>query len=58
MEVIIVKTSLSRETGELLSQEVIGSEEINEDEYYRPLVEMFFSRIFPEKVSQGGKNNE
>lgn len=45
MKVAHVKVTLDRKTGKKLHEETIGYEEMDEDEYYRPLVEMFWSRI-------------
>lgn len=45
MRVAIVRTTIDRKTGQELNQEVIGTEEIDEDKFYRPLVEIFGKRI-------------
>lgn len=46
MQAAIAKTTIDRKTGKVLSQEIIGYEQVNEDEFYRPLVEVFYKRIF------------
>ena len=45
MKVAHVKTTIDRRTGEVIKREIIGYEEIDEDEYYRSLVEIFWKRI-------------
>jgi len=45
VKVAHVKVTLDRKTGKKLHEETIGYEEMDEDEYYRPLVEIFWSRI-------------
>lgn len=45
MRVAIVRTTIDRKTGQELNQEVIGTEEIDKDKFYRPLVEVFGSRV-------------
>lgn len=45
MKVAIVRATIDRKTGQLKSEEVIGYEEVDEDAYYRPLVEIFGKRV-------------
>ena len=48
MKVAHVKTTIDRKTGEVIKQEITGYKEVDEDEYYRPLVEMYGKRILKE----------
>ena len=45
MQVAIVRTTIDRATGRQISEEIIGYEEIDEDTFYRPLVEIFGRRV-------------
>ncbi|HHV99988.1 MAG TPA: hypothetical protein GXX36_10550 [Clostridiaceae bacterium] len=45
MQVAIIRTTIDRKTGQRLSEEIIGYEEVDEDAYYRPLVEIFGKRV-------------
>lgn len=45
MNAVIVRTSISRNTGQQISKEIIGFEEVDEDDYYHPLVEVFGKRF-------------
>jgi hypothetical protein len=45
MEVSILSIITSRKTDEVVSQKVVGSEVMDEEEYYRPLVELFYGRM-------------
>ncbi|NLW01213.1 MAG: hypothetical protein GX041_08490 [Clostridiales bacterium] len=45
MKVAHIKTTIDRHTGEVKQQEIVSYEEVDEDEYYRPLAEIFFERI-------------
>jgi len=50
MKVAIVKTVITREklmAGEFTpdSEEIIGYEEVDEDEFYRPLVQLLYPKI-------------
>lgn len=40
MQVATVKMTFSRTTGKKLKEEIVGISEVDEDEYYRPLVEL------------------
>lgn len=44
MKAAIVRTTIDRKTGRQISEEIIGYEEIDEDTFYRPLVEIFGRR--------------
>jgi len=45
MKVGILRITIDRSTGRELDRKIIGYEEIDEDAYYRPLVEMFGKRV-------------
>lgn len=45
MQVAIVRTTIDRKTGQRLSEKIIGYEEVDEDAYYRPLVEIYGKRV-------------
>lgn len=45
MKVAHVKTTIDRHTGEVLQSEIVGYEEVDEDKFYRPLVEIFLARL-------------
>lgn len=45
MQVAIVKTTIDRATGRQIGEEIIGQEEVNEDAFYRPLVEVLGKRV-------------
>lgn len=45
MKLAIIRTSYDRKTLEAISSEVVGYTDIDEDEYYKPLVEAFFNKI-------------
>lgn len=45
MKVAVVRTTIDKTTGRQINQKTIGYEEIDEDAYYRPLVEMLGDRI-------------
>ncbi|KKC28796.1 hypothetical protein [Caldanaerobacter subterraneus] len=50
MKVVIVKTIISREklmAGEFTpdSEEIIGYEEVDEEEFYRPLIRLIYPKI-------------
>lgn len=55
MRVAHVKTTIDRHTGKVISQEITGYETVDEDEYYRPLAEMFWKRIEKEMKREPGK---
>lgn len=48
MKVAIMRTTVDRKTGEILKEEIKDYEEIDEDTYYRPLVEIYGDRILKE----------
>ena len=41
MKVALITVSIDRETGEVIKEVAGGIEQINEDEFYRPLIEVF-----------------
>jgi len=45
MKVAIVRTTIDRKTGQQISEEVIGYDELDEDAFYRPLVEILGKRV-------------
>lgn len=45
MQITIVRVTVDRRTGQQLEKQTIGFEEIDEDAYYRPLVEIFGKRV-------------
>ena len=45
MKVAHIRTTIDRHTGEVLQEEIVGDEEVDEDKFYRPLVEIFLARI-------------
>lgn len=40
MDVVLVTISIDRNTGEVINREIIETQEVDEDEFYRPLVEI------------------
>lgn len=58
MRVAVVKATINRDTGEVLKREVVDHIEMDEDEYYRPLVEILAKDaeklIQKEQESQAG----
>jgi hypothetical protein len=45
MQVATVRVTYDRKTMEKIGEEVIGYQEMDEDEYYRPLVELLAPRF-------------
>lgn len=45
MQVATVRVTLDRKTMEKIGEEVIGYQEMGEDEYYRPVVEILWPRF-------------
>ena len=45
MQAAIVRVTIDRKTGQQLSERIIGFEEIDEDTFYRPLVEVLGKRV-------------
>jgi len=43
-----IRTTIDRHTGEIIQQKVIGYEEVDEDQYYKPLVEILGKRFMEE----------
>jgi len=57
MQVAIVRTTVDRATGEQISEKIIGYEEVDEDAFYRPIVEVFGKRVleaFQNNKQEGG----
>ena len=50
MKVARIKTTIDRHTGEVLQEEIVGYEEVDEDKFYRPLVEIFLARIMEDDI--------
>jgi len=45
MRAAVVKVTIAMETGKVLNREVIDQIEVDEDEHYRPLVEIFAKHV-------------
>lgn len=45
MKVAHLRTKIDRKTGEVIKQEIIEIEEVDEDKFYRPLVEIYGDRF-------------
>lgn len=45
MQAAIVRVRIDRATGRQLEEQIIGYEEIDEDAFYRPLVEVLGKRV-------------
>jgi len=45
VKVAHIRTTIDRHTGEVIQQKVVGYEDVDEDKFYRPLVEIFLARI-------------
>lgn len=45
MQVAVVKATISMTTGQVLQREVVEHIEVDEDEHYRPLVEIFAKHV-------------
>jgi len=45
MEAVIKRITIDRSTGKRLNEEIIGFEEVEEDTFYRPLVEILGNRV-------------
>ena len=57
MQVAIVRTTVDRATGEQISEKIIGYEEVDEDAFYRPIVEVFGKQVleaFQNNKQEGG----
>ncbi|WP_019227248.1 hypothetical protein [Sedimentibacter sp. B4] len=52
MQAAIIKTTFDRKTGKRINEELIELVEIDEDEYYEPLVKMY-ANDFLEKWKAG-----
>ena len=48
MQVAIMRVTIDR-TGRQLEEKIVGYKEVDEDDYYRPLVEIFGERILKER---------
>ncbi len=59
MQVATVRVTLDRKTMQKIGEEVIGYQEMDEDEYYRPLVELLAPRFMEwMKEQKEVKSNE
>lgn len=56
MKLAHIRTTIDRHTGEVISKEIIGYKVVDEYEYFRPLVEIFWKRI-QEEMKREGKIN-
>jgi len=45
MQAAIVRVTVDRATGRKLEEQIIGYEEVDEDAFYKPLVEIFGKRV-------------
>ena len=52
MKVQTIRITIDRKTGQTIGTQVIGEQEMSEDEYFRPLVEIFGKRIIEEMKKQ------
>lgn len=48
MKVQVIRTTIDRKTDKTLSKQVIEEKEMDENEYFRPLVQVFGDRILKE----------
>lgn len=46
---MIIQITIDRKTGEKLDEKVTSEKEVDKDEYYRPLVELFGNMILNRK---------
>ena len=53
IQIAIVSTTICRNTGETLNRRVVGYEEVDEEKYWRPLVEVLH-RDFEAKRKRKG----
>lgn len=51
MKVCIIRTRFDRKTGDVLEEEIAEQIEVNEDVFYKPLVEIFYNDL-NKKISQ------
>lgn len=56
--IAIIKTTISRETGQVIREEVVKQVDMSEDEYFRPLVEVLGNRFLREYENKGGERVE
>lgn len=56
--IAIIKTTISRETGQVIREEVIKQVDMSEDEYFRSLVEVLGNRFLREYENKGGERVE
>lgn len=60
----VVRVTIDRKTGQRLQEEIVGYEEVNEDAFFRPLVEMYGKQILealqsqPEGLGESGDKTE
>ena len=45
MQAVVVKVSIDRKTGRQISEEIISHEKVDEDVFYRPLIEIIGERV-------------
>ncbi len=55
MEVSLVSATYCRKTGELLSTRIIETQEVDEDEFYRPLIEVLGDAFLEQYKNQKEK---
>lgn len=56
--IAIIKTTISRETGQVIREEVVKQVDMSEDEYFRSLVEVLGNRFLREYKNKGGERVE
>lgn len=52
VKVQTIRITIDRKTGQTIGTQVIDEQEMSEDEYFRPLVEIFGKRILEEMKKQ------
>jgi hypothetical protein len=50
MPTIYKTTIYDRKTGKVINREIVGSEDMSEEEYYKPMVEFFYKRMRQDKL--------
>ena len=45
MQALLIRVTTDKRTGQLLEERIIGIQEVDEDTYYRPLVEIIGRRL-------------
>lgn len=58
MKVALINTKINRHTGKVIGKEIKEIKTVNEDEFYRPLVEVLGNDFLRKFEKWGMKNNE